>query len=460
MCIRDSLDPLGEILLRKAHRPNYPRYIYLLTDGDVNNTAQVVSLVANNSKGTRISALGIGTGASPALVKGVAEAGNGIADFVTDNEDIAEKVISMMVRSTLPLIDCVKLDIDRSLLELAHPNEGQQRFVSIGDIYSVFLYLNESFDHKDGFECTLSYTDPVNKQSRNIPINIRKVDAVTTDSVSRLGAHRIVQTLETQANIAKEGYSNDPDVYVAIKTEKESLIEEISLRFKVLSDKTSFILVSDQKVRKEDKLEEEREVSIQIPNLKSIDHYGLSQRSYATQNRLVVSHFGKPSSGKCLSIFAAKKASYKSKNQSPIGRKRRLNPDEESEGVECDNNFDESDNDEDEEENEESEILENVAEDGDDEDDRKSRSRSPSLDRASLKANLIETLIQTVRMDGSWEYNQAILKKLSLDEKIQHLTVRYSSNILMTICILLWLCLLYTSPSPRDRQKSRMPSSA
>ena len=27
----------------------------------------------------------------------------------------------------------------------------------------------------------------------------------------------------------------------------------------------------------------------------------------------------------------------------------------------------------------------------------------------------------------------------------------------MTYC---WHCLLYTSPSPRDRQKSRMPSSA
>ena len=24
----------------------------------------------------------------------------------------------------------------------------------------------------------------------------------------------------------------------------------------------------------------------------------------------------------------------------------------------------------------------------------------------------------------------------------------------------MWVCLLYTSPSPRDRQKSRMPSSA
>ena len=26
--------------------------------------------------------------------------------------------------------------------------------------------------------------------------------------------------------------------------------------------------------------------------------------------------------------------------------------------------------------------------------------------------------------------------------------------------LLYWICLLYTSPSPRDRQKSRMPSSA
>ena len=30
------------------------------------------------------------------------------------------------------------------------------------------------------------------------------------------------------------------------------------------------------------------------------------------------------------------------------------------------------------------------------------------------------------------------------------------------VCVplIMWSCLLYTSPSPRDRQKSRMPSSA
>ena len=32
--------------------------------------------------------------------------------------------------------------------------------------------------------------------------------------------------------------------------------------------------------------------------------------------------------------------------------------------------------------------------------------------------------------------------------------------LLLFMCILILYCLLYTSPSPRDRQKSRMPSSA
>ena len=35
-----------------------------------------------------------------------------------------------------------------------------------------------------------------------------------------------------------------------------------------------------------------------------------------------------------------------------------------------------------------------------------------------------------------------------------------SSTLTNTDLFLDWTCLLYTSPSPRDRQKSRMPSSA
>ena len=34
------------------------------------------------------------------------------------------------------------------------------------------------------------------------------------------------------------------------------------------------------------------------------------------------------------------------------------------------------------------------------------------------------------------------------------------SSITYVVVMLLWTCLLYTSPSPRDRTRSRMPSSA
>ena len=42
-------------------------------------------------------------------------------------------------------------------------------------------------------------------------------------------------------------------------------------------------------------------------------------------------------------------------------------------------------------------------------------------------------------------------------QQLQDLIVEASSNDSVKVII---ICLLYTSPSPRDRQKSRMPSSA
>ena len=45
-------------------------------------------------------------------------------------------------------------------------------------------------------------------------------------------------------------------------------------------------------------------------------------------------------------------------------------------------------------------------------------------------------------------------------EKLQELAVSHAIRLGDIIETLFLICLLYTSPSPRDRQKSRMPSSA
>ena len=54
-------------------------------------------------------------------------------------------------------------------------------------------------------------------------------------------------------------------------------------------------------------------------------------------------------------------------------------------------------------------------------------------------------------------YNDAAETVLSLSDDNLVLNEDNAANEILTLT---WTCLLYTSPSPRDRQKSRMPSSA
>ena len=48
--------------------------------------------------------------------------------------------------------------------------------------------------------------------------------------------------------------------------------------------------------------------------------------------------------------------------------------------------------------------------------------------------------------------------KINIPAKV--VSIEYDPNRTARISLLHYACLLYTSPSPRDRQKSRMPSSA
>ena len=57
-------------------------------------------------------------------------------------------------------------------------------------------------------------------------------------------------------------------------------------------------------------------------------------------------------------------------------------------------------------------------------------------------------------------YVDALMKKMTLDEKIGQLNLLTPGGGVATGAVVSKGCLLYTSPSPRDRTRSRMPSSA
>ena len=90
----------------------FSRQVFVLTDGSVSNTSACISQVRTNANTTRYGNLvhffgtllhccrcftfGIGSGASSALVEGLAQAGNGTAEFVKEGERMQPKVNSCL----------------------------------------------------------------------------------------------------------------------------------------------------------------------------------------------------------------------------------------------------------------------------------------------------------------------------------------------------------------------------
>jgi uncharacterized protein YegL len=68
------LKPLEEVLRAKT-KEGYPRQLFILTDGEVDNTNACVAFVRKHADTTRVFTFGVGNDASQELVKGLAKAG-------------------------------------------------------------------------------------------------------------------------------------------------------------------------------------------------------------------------------------------------------------------------------------------------------------------------------------------------------------------------------------------------
>mmetsp|Transcript_14877 Transcript_14877/g.10779 ORF Transcript_14877/g.10779 Transcript_14877/m.10779 type:complete len:89 (-) Transcript_14877:636-902(-) len=72
----------------KAPDPNLRRQIYLLTDGAVHNTEAIIDLIESQKGKCRVHTFGVGSGASPDLIKNGALAGGGHYSFIFKPEQI------------------------------------------------------------------------------------------------------------------------------------------------------------------------------------------------------------------------------------------------------------------------------------------------------------------------------------------------------------------------------------
>jgi von Willebrand factor A domain-containing protein 5 len=62
----------------------YPRLVFMLTDGAVNNVTQVVKFIKAHTQYARINSIGIGDGCSKDLIENSAKKGKGYSIFIDD----------------------------------------------------------------------------------------------------------------------------------------------------------------------------------------------------------------------------------------------------------------------------------------------------------------------------------------------------------------------------------------
>jgi hypothetical protein len=74
----------------EARNKQLPTELMLLTDGDIWSQQQMFDYISEQTKSgdIRVFPIGIGGGVSSALIEGVARAGRGFAQMVTDNEKL------------------------------------------------------------------------------------------------------------------------------------------------------------------------------------------------------------------------------------------------------------------------------------------------------------------------------------------------------------------------------------
>ena len=88
----------------------YPRQVFVLTDGQVSNTERVIQLVEAHHNANRVFTLGLGNQVSHHLVEGMARAGKGTAQFVSEGSDMAAKVMKQLKEAIQPALENVKVD--------------------------------------------------------------------------------------------------------------------------------------------------------------------------------------------------------------------------------------------------------------------------------------------------------------------------------------------------------------
>ena len=240
-------EALVEILSQPRKR-NHPRTLFLLTDGEVDNSDQVISLIESNNHRARVFSLGIGNSCSTYLVNGCASAGKGKSEYVSDLKGISEKVISLMESAFTPVCDDFTLEFtDKEAVSMIAPDPQSLPYLLRDEKATFFVFLKneaiKSANENGEFIVTLKNFDTATGGYRTSPIKLNLKEYETSLDLFKLGIGEAADILEKKSRDVSQLVKENPDVFWAMKEGINDELVKLSVENQVLTRRTAFVAV-------------------------------------------------------------------------------------------------------------------------------------------------------------------------------------------------------------------------
>ncbi len=227
-----ELRPALQFAVQQEPVAGLARQVLVLTDGEVTNTDEVIELVRRHAASARFFAFGIGAGASPHLVRGIARASGGAAEFISPGERIEAKVMRQFKRVFAPALTDVKVEWGQ-----AGATSASDRTPPVFDGERVTIYALT--DAPQAATAKLTGTLAGRAVTFEIPVDPGR--AVEGDTIATLAARARIRTLEEQGEYLQSRGSRQHRARANTRAAAE--IAALGVKYQLCSRETSFVAI-------------------------------------------------------------------------------------------------------------------------------------------------------------------------------------------------------------------------
>ncbi|HYN01874.1 MAG TPA: VIT domain-containing protein, partial [Vicinamibacteria bacterium] len=232
-----EIHPALEFVLAGKTQEGRPRQLFVLTDGEVSNTDAVIDLVRRHGGDTRVFTFGIGAAPSHHLVKGLARAGGGEAEFIAPGERIEKKVLRQLNRALLAALTDVRVDWGGLEVEQA-PHVVPPVFAD-GRVLV--------FGRLDGLRAaTVRLVAKSSLGEVSFPLAIEPSAAREGTLVSTLWARRAIRDLEEGCSRLHSGRGSRQRRAAGLEDRVKAEIVRLGVAYGLASRHTSFVAVEER----------------------------------------------------------------------------------------------------------------------------------------------------------------------------------------------------------------------